>query len=188
MYRDGRGVPQDSGEALTWFRKAAGQSHLYAISDLGKMYEKGEGVPVDRAEAGRWYRRAADAAFAVPDEDFAEWDPWAVVDIFQEAAAYGHARAQQHNVDYYLHMAADPTFRSLRAHYQSKLGDLYSRGQWDYVQAHMWFNLAASISTGDDQTKYSAARDAVAAKMTHNQIAEAQRLAREWKPTSEDEA
>ena len=48
-----------------------------------------------------------------------------------------------------------------------------------YVMAHMWFNLAAA--QGD---KWAAeARDAVAKKMTPDQIAEAQRMAREWKPT-----
>jgi alkylhydroperoxidase/carboxymuconolactone decarboxylase family protein YurZ len=46
----------------------------------------------------------------------------------------------------------------------------------------MWINLAASVSAGDDQRTYSSARDAVAAGMTAGQIAEAQRLAREWKP------
>jgi hypothetical protein len=41
--------------------------------------------------------------------------------------------------------------------------------------------MAASVSTGN-QREYASARDEVAAKMTPQQIAEAQRLAREWKP------
>jgi TPR repeat protein len=49
----------------------------------------------------------------------------------------------------------------------------------DYVLAHMWFNLAAA--TGMVETA-AADRDMVAAKMTPAQIAEAQKLAREWKP------
>jgi TPR repeat protein len=151
------------------------------------MYEKGEGVPVDRAEAGRWYCRAADLAFDALDGDFegSGWDIDAVTDIFQKGAEYGHARAQGVTVDYYR---AGADRGSLWR--QFELGSLYSRGQWvsqDYVQAHMWFNLAASTSTGDDQQNYASARDVVAAKMTHDQIAEAQRLAREWRPTSEDE-
>ena len=48
----------------------------------------------------------------------------------------------------------------------------------DYVQAHMWFNLAAA--QGDEIPRKN--RDAVAERMTSEQIAEAQRLAREWKP------
>src|SRR5665213_2707286 len=48
-----------------------------------------------------------------------------------------------------------------------------------YVMAHMWFNLAGA--QGDKRA--AEARDAVAKKMTPDQIAEAQRMAREWKPT-----
>jgi len=68
---------------------------------------------------------------------------------------------------------------------QYYLGDAYYQGKGvpqDYVQAHMWMDLAASGFTGDDQNKYSSGRDAVAAKMTPQQIAEAHRLARAWKP------
>jgi uncharacterized protein len=42
----------------------------------------------------------------------------------------------------------------------------------NFVQAHKWFQLAGS----------SLYRDTLAAKMTPAQIAEAQKLAREWKP------
>ncbi len=54
----------------------------------------------------------------------------------------------------------------------------------DYVVAHMWFNIAASgpptgIEELDRKTAASA-RDKVARRMTPAQVAEAQRLAREW--------
>jgi TPR repeat protein len=52
----------------------------------------------------------------------------------------------------------------------------------DYVQAHMWLNLAASRASGDDQKRYADARESVAKKMTPQQIVEAQRRAREWVP------
>ena len=58
---------------------------------------------------------------------------------------------------------------------------MYDNGEGvpqDYVTAHMWFNLAAA-SGNKDAVK---ARDIVAAQMTPAQIAEAQKLAREWKP------
>jgi hypothetical protein len=45
----------------------------------------------------------------------------------------------------------------------------------------MWFNLAAM--TGDQGAAKN--RDIVAALMTSTQIAEAQKLAREWKPTAQ---
>jgi TPR repeat protein len=58
---------------------------------------------------------------------------------------------------------------------------LYGTGQGvpqDYVKAHMWFNLAAA---GGHKNAVKA-RDMTAARMTAAQIAEAQKLAREWKP------
>jgi TPR repeat protein len=56
----------------------------------------------------------------------------------------------------------------------------------DFAMAHMWYNLAASRpSPGDDHLFRDEAvkfRDEIAAKMTPAQIAEAQRMAREWAP------
>ena len=65
---------------------------------------------------------------------------------------------------------------------------MYANGRGvprDYVAAHMWFNLAGAQSSGDQRDEVAKARDGVEAKMTPEQIAEAQRLAREWKPTVE---
>ena len=64
---------------------------------------------------------------------------------------------------------------------QNNLGVAYLKGDGvpqDFVRAHMWFNLSAA------QGKKSAAknRDRIAALMTPAQIAEAQTLAREWRP------
>ena len=68
---------------------------------------------------------------------------------------------------------------------QNALGVLYSQGigvPQDYVQAHMWLNLAASHSEAEDRDRAVQDRDLLASKMTPEQIAEAQKLAREWKP------
>ena len=65
---------------------------------------------------------------------------------------------------------------------QTAVGNLYYEGwgvEQNYVLAHMWYNLAAAQDAGVAAKN----RDRVAAKMTPAQIAEAQRLAREWKPT-----
>jgi uncharacterized protein len=58
---------------------------------------------------------------------------------------------------------------------QSVLGTLYEDGHGvpQDVLAYMWYNLGGA----------EAARDDLAEKMTRDQIAEAQRLTREWKPT-----
>ncbi len=61
------------------------------------------------------------------------------------------------------------------------LGVMYSKGQGvpqDDVQAHMWLSLAAAQS----KESYRKSRDILAERMTPAQLAEAQRLAREWTP------
>ena len=57
-------------------------------------------------------------------------------------------------------------------------GTMYAKGQgvpMDDVRAHMWFNLAAA--KGDANAVKN--RDIAASKMTPQQMAEAQKLARE---------
>ena len=50
----------------------------------------------------------------------------------------------------------------------------------DYVQAHVWFNLAASRGVAAALEE----REAVAAKMTPEQVARAQQLAAAWRPVA----
>ena len=61
------------------------------------------------------------------------------------------------------------------------LGRLYAQGlgaPQDYVEAHKWFNLAGSRG----EVAAVGERDALAAKMTPQQVAAAQALARAWRP------
>ena len=67
------------------------------------------------------------------------------------------------------------------ANAQYNLGVFYDNGlgvPQDKVRAYMWFNLSAA--QGRDGA--AAFRDLIARRMTPAQTAEAQRLAREWKP------
>ena len=61
------------------------------------------------------------------------------------------------------------------------LGRLYVQGlgaPQDYVQAHRWFNLAASRGEAEAVME----RDALAARMAPEQVAEAQKQAAAWQP------
>jgi TPR repeat protein len=65
---------------------------------------------------------------------------------------------------------------------QADLGVLYWNGQGvpqNVVLAYMWLSLAA-----EQEPDAVEERDLVASQMTPDEIAEAQRLAREWKPTT----
>ena len=59
MYEFGRGVPQDYGEAVRWYRLAADQGHASAQRNLGGMYADGRGVPQDDVAAHMWANLAA---------------------------------------------------------------------------------------------------------------------------------
>jgi TPR repeat protein len=62
---------------------------------------------------------------------------------------------------------------------QSNLGVMYDNGDGvpeDHVLAYMWFNLSAAQGNEGAQGN----KDILEKRMTHEQIAEAQRLSREW--------
>ena len=136
------------------------------------MYQMGQGVPQDYVETVKWYRKAADQCYAVAQyflgvmyiagqgvqQDHAE-----AVKLYRKAAEQGYAVAQ------YI----------LGINYLSSLGGI-SR---DLIKAHMWTNLAASrYPSGKTRDEIVEMRDLIAKRMTPDQIVEAQRLARKWKP------
>jgi uncharacterized protein len=176
MYFSGQGIPKNYAEAVKWYRRSAEQGHATAQFNLGLMYANGQGVPQDYAEAMKWYQKAAQQGYAdaqsnigfmydhgrgVP-QDYAEAVKW-----YRRAAEQGYATAQ------------------------FNLGVMYKAGKGvpqNYVLAHLWFNLAAwrfPESKRKDREDAETLRDLVALKMTPTQIAEAQRLAREWRPKQE---
>jgi uncharacterized protein len=152
---------RDYATALRLLRPLAEQGDDVAQFDLGVMYNEGWGVPRDYVQAWKWYRRAAiqgnaDAQFNLgmlyEHHRYAEAAKW-----YREAADQGLEDAQ------------------------FNLGLLYAKGQGvprDDVQAYMWFELSAA--QGDQSAANN--REAAARRMTPDQIAEAQRLASEWKP------
>ena len=60
LYEDGRGVPQSSEDAATWYRRAADQGDAEAQWSLGMLWEAGPGMTHDLEEAKEWYRKAAE--------------------------------------------------------------------------------------------------------------------------------
>ncbi|MDR4510014.1 MAG: SUMF1/EgtB/PvdO family nonheme iron enzyme [Candidatus Brocadiaceae bacterium] len=65
-----------------------------------------------------------------------------------------------------------------------ELGVLYEEGigiVQNYVQAHMWYNISSSLG----YVKARKARDAIAGKMTKEQVAKAQEYALNWKPSQD---
>ncbi len=163
----------DYATALRLWRPLAEQGNAFLQYNLGLMYTKGQGVPRDHAEAIKWYRLAAEQGYAAAQSNLGLMyeKGRGVPQDYAEAAKWYRLAAEQGY-----------------AHAQFNLGLMYAKGQGvpqDDVQAYMWFYLAAErfsapeAENRDQAVKY---RDIVASEMTPVQIAEAQRLAREWRP------
>jgi TPR repeat protein len=132
------------------------------------MYADGRGIPRDRAEALKWWRAAAEHG-----DTPAQYNLGVAYDYGQ-----GLPKNQGEAAKLYR-LAAD------KGHVlaQVNLGLLYDQGQGvpqDYVLAYMWFNLAGSYGAQLGNKH----RDALVPRMTPGQIAEAQKLSREWKPVT----
>jgi uncharacterized protein len=68
---------------------------------------------------------------------------------------------------------------------QAQLGLMYDKGHGthqDFIQAYKWLDLAAARSRGRERDAYARFRDAVASKMSRDEIVVGQRLALSWAP------
>jgi len=169
MYAHGLGVPQDHREAVKWYRLAAQQGNAVAQFGLGVMYAGGLGVPKDDREAVKWVHRAAEQGEASAQLYLGT----------MYANGQGVPKDDREAVKWYRRAAEQGDTNA-----QLMLGLMYHLGQGvpqDYVQAHLWFNLAAA----QGYSEAGANRDRVTNLMTPAQVAEAQRLAREWRPRPE---
>ena len=167
-----RGLQYDDAgnhvNALEWYRKAADQGYAVAQVILGWHYHTGEGVPQDDAEAARWYRLAADQGDAVAQQSLGC--------VYREGKGVPQDDAESVR---WFRLAAEQG----RADAQHDLACSYRDGNGvpqDYVQAHMWYSLSASQSSEAEWANRAKNRDLTAQRMTPDQLAEAQRLAREW--------
>ena len=198
-YREGLGVEIDLKEAMKWYLKAAEAGHAGAQYNVGVMYSNGDGVPPDLNLAVKWYRTAAGQGFAPAQNatgnayllgSGVDRDPVEAIKWYRLAAEQGFAESQYYLAVMYGNgdgvsqdfeqalkwhrMAANRGYAAA----QSYLGLAYEQGELvpqDYIQAHFWFNLARAMAN----------RDRVARRMTQEQVAAAQALARNWKPSAE---
>ena len=102
---NGRGVAQDYGKAVKWYRRAAEHGQTGAQFNLGVMYRNGLGVGQDPAEAALWFQRAAEAGLAEAQYTMGRMRHLGVVLVrddrralawYRRAAAQGHPKAKNH--------------------------------------------------------------------------------------------
>jgi hypothetical protein len=133
---------------------------------LALKYDNGQRVPKDYKEAVKWYRLAAEQGHDEAQYNLGnKYDKGqGVQQDYKEAVKWWRFSSEQGN-----------------ALAQYNLGLMYAKGEGvpqDYALAHKWWNLAGS--NGVKQAVGN--RNILEKKMTQQQIAEAQRLARNWKP------
>lgn len=145
---------------------SAQKGDAVAQTKLGLMYYTGQGVPKNYQQAFYWYRKAAQQGYAAAQINL--------------GAMYALGRGVPQDYKqalYWYRKAAEQGY----ADAQFNVGLMYALGLGvvqDYTLAHMWFNLASARG----HTNASKFRDKIATIMSPYQLAEAQRLARNWHP------
>ena len=151
-------------EIFKEIRQAAEQGNAMDQLLLGHLYRFGKGVAKDDAEAVKWIRKAAEQGLAEAQDQLGhmyslgkcvEKDHTKSIKWYRKAAEQGHAEAQ------------------------FSLGGKYMDGEgvpMDFVLSYSWYNLAAAKGFVSARLN----RDCISEEMTKEQIAEAQKMSREW--------
>ncbi len=149
-------------------RAMAAQGSAEEQYNLGVRYE--QRMPQDPREAVLWYRLAATQRH--------------VESFYRLCVLSDNGRGvpqNYHDALRWCHLAADQG----HARAMFIIGAYYDKARVaprDVVQAHRWYNLAAANGYEEGATW----RDRLALDMTPAQIAEAQLLARNWKPKTQE--
>jgi uncharacterized protein len=181
FYQNGVGVKRDWVESANWFSKAADrgdESAVFVLSFLGRHWRDGgsasappiiyelvekvdkSGFAIAQFSLGVMYYPIGDPSFDTTKGDIAKALVW-----YRRAAEQGDVNAE------------------------IALGKAYAEGigvVQDNIEADKWYNIAASqAKSADELADIATHHNRLAHTMTSSQIAEAQKLAREWKPKTE---
>ncbi len=167
-FEDGKAAFDRGAEAQAFaiWKPLAEEGDVNAQLWLGQMYDLGRGAPKDFGQAALWYRRAADQGSALAQHNLARM--YEVGDGVKPS-------------EYSLTAAASWYRRAAMQGYkpaQGNLGILYATGRGvkrDYPEAYFWFLLAGSETN----------REALAKKVTPQDIAVAERRVREFQAKPE---
>ena len=184
-FEDGKAAYQrgDYTTALREWRPLAEQGGAQAQLGLGVIYYNWKGVPKDNAEAKKWFRKAAEQDFAAAqyrlgqvyynERDNAEAANW-----FRKAVSAGPWRGL-------------PSGRKAAEHAQVEslhyLGTIALWADNDAVMAYMWYTLAIARGSDGARGDLATLKGLAAAgfkKLTPDDVAQAEKLARKWRPAA----
>jgi TPR repeat protein len=204
---NGEGVPQNDAEAVKWYRKAAENGLAEAAIELSSRYHNGEGVPQNEHLAWHWDCMAAENGSAeaqyrlgwhyfygeeAPDYyEAANWfrlaakqgytDSQSLLDTCYELCQSVPVDSDEEEVEWWRKGAEDGNAAA-----QFRLGLCYDDGigvPWDAIVAYMWYHLSSAQGYFDAKEN----KEHIAERMTKEQIAEAQKMSREWLQKREKE-
>ncbi len=163
MYFEGNDGRKDCNEAFKWYSKAAEQGVARAQYKLGLMYYSGQAVPPDCNKAIEYFTKSAEQGNTTAQVALGEmyYDGEDVPQNYKEAAKW-------------YKKAADGDDATA----QRNLALMYGDGKGvveDYIEAYKWALLAGM----KDEDVVEIKKDLVA-KMTPDQIAMAQKLAKDF--------
>ena len=186
-YSNGQGILQDHDEAIRWFEHGAEQEDTRAMASLGLKYQEGVGVRQDYVQAHLWTNLAASRRTGETQKLLVWYREHAAKQLTPDQLAEAHRLAREWNS---AHPRNLERIRDLRSRIEEgdsnallSLGFVYGNGQdvpQDYVQAHLWTNIAASRLIGRDRDQAAMYRNILANRMTPESLNEAKRLEREW--------
>lgn len=161
----GQGTALSLAEAAEWFRKAADQSLAEAQYNLAVQLSMGQGVAKDEVEAARWMLAAADQGLAEAQFGYSKLltrGQGVEPDVDQAILWLRRAATREH---------ADAQYALALAHNSG-----HGVPQ-DPVQVFFWLSLAAE----GGQPKAKVDRDRIEKLMTPSQLAEVEKLLRDWR-------
>lgn len=152
----------------------AKQGNPDAMFLIGTMYQMGAGTPVSYKDAAVWYRKSADAG---------KLDAIFTMGFVYEGGV-GLPRSLEEAFKWYKKSADRGFYTGIL-----KVANMYGKGQGvprDLVQSYLWFSIAElrAPKDGSDRYELPIVRDKLASQITKEQVAEADRKAKTWKPTA----
>lgn len=140
MYANGKGVEEDAGESVKWYRQAAKNGILSAMFNLGVMYSTGKGVAKDLEEGEKWYKMAAEHGYEKAK------------DVLQKKENARVAKEARENAERKLEAAKKQLDAKKEAEAERlyKLGEKYAKGDGvdaDDAKAIRYFTKAAAAGS-----------------------------------------